>query len=86
MKRILTALAILALSTSGAIASSADNYGSVLFDQPSEIKVALGNSGSSSDDYGSVLLDQVSQERGHVGQLGVGDSYGSVLNDIDVSF
>ena len=86
MKRIVTTLAILALSTSGAIASSDDDYGSVLHDQPAPFKIVQNVPGTSNDDYGSVLLDQVSKERGLDREMGIGDNYGSVLHDVDASF
>ena len=86
MKRIVTTLAILALSTSGAIASSDDDYGSVLYDQPAEIKVVRNLPETSNDSYGSVLFDQVTPGKGVYGDMGIGDSYGSVLHDIDASF
>ncbi len=86
MKRIVTTIAILALSTSGAIANSNDEYGSVLHDQPAPYKVAVDIPETSNDNYGSVLLDQVSRNSGLNREMGIGDLYGSVLNDIDASF
>jgi len=86
MKRIVSTFAILALSTSGAIASSDDDYGSVLHDQPAEYRVVINIPETSDDNYGSVLLDQVSRERGLDREMGVGDSYGSVLHDVGASF